>query len=80
MKPKWRGWKEGTITEDLISGGGSLEGKKPEHKKGDLVRYKRYKNLDEKGIWHGKYEWHYINLDNFELVRSSRLIIDCEKV
>lgn len=76
MKPKWRGWKEGIITEDLQSGGSAMANKPPEHRKGDRVRYKRHKEYDsESDFWTGKYEWHYLDLNNYNLVRTSEFLI-----
>ncbi len=75
MEPKHRGWKEGIITQDLTSAGTSLSGKGPDFKKGDKVRYKRHRVYDEEACWTGEYEWHYLNDDNYNLVRTSRLLI-----
>jgi hypothetical protein len=80
MEKKLRGWKEGIITQDLKSWGSAINSSKPEHKKGDLVRYKKYKQLDEKGIWNGEYEYHYTNLDNGCLVRTPKLLIEESKL
>lgn len=71
MRPKLRGWKEGVITKDLMSVGGSG------HKKGDTVRYKRHKTLpDSDGFRLTEYEWHYLNTDNYNLVRTIEVIIE----
>lgn len=70
IKPKWRGWKEGVITQDLISCGGSS------HKKGDTVRYKRCRRYDyEDNTWRGEFEYHYVNQQNYNLIRCSKLLI-----
>ncbi len=73
---KWRGWKEGVLSEDLKSiGGGYL------HKKGDVVRYRKKKVYGENMCWYGKYEYHYLDLNNYNLVRTSEfLIIDDHQV
>jgi hypothetical protein len=70
MKPKIRGWKEGIIIEDLRSMGGFI------HRKGSTVRYKRHKDYDSDGYWTGKYEWHYLDTENYNLIRSDELLIN----
>lgn len=71
MKPKQKGWKEGIISEDLKSLGGIT------HKKGSLVRYKRVKTIKDKdGFKLTDYEWHYIDENNYNLVRTNKLIIE----
>lgn len=71
MKPKQRGWKEGIISEDLNAYGGGG------HKKGSLVRYKRVKSQkDSDGFKLTDYEWHYIDENNYNLVRTTKLIIE----
>lgn len=73
MKPKLRGWKEGIITRDLRSAGGGM------HKKGSLVRYKRKKTIeDSDGFRLTKYEWHYLDENNYNLIRSIELTIEGE--
>lgn len=72
MEPKWNGWKEGIISEDLrsISGGTG-------HKKGDTVRYRRKKTIpDRDGMRLTEYEWHYMDTNNYNLVRSWERIIE----
>jgi len=71
MKPKIRGYKEGTIIQDLWSLGGGG------HRKGDTVRYRLYnKEPDSDGRIYGKpREYHYLNLDNLGLVRTEELLI-----
>ncbi len=69
MKPKIRGWKEGILTEDLRSVGGTT------HKKGAKVRYKKHRTYDEDNFWTGGYEYHYLDQDNYNLVRSGDLLI-----
>ena len=69
VKPKWRGWKEGVMVEDLISVGGT------KLKKGQIVRYKRHKTFDERGRWTNEYEWHYLDQSNYNLIRSHKLHI-----
>ena len=72
MKPKLKGWKEGVISQDLRTRG-SLT---PIHKKGDLIRYKRFKEYElDNMTWTGNYEWHYLDLNNFNLVSSNSLLI-----
>ena len=65
IEPKRRGWKEGVLTEELRSLGGT-------HKKGAVVRYKKHRLREIKESWdckkqvfvartlrwEGKYEWH----------------------
>lgn len=60
----------------MLSGGAALAGKEPEHKKGGIVRYERYKQTDENCCWTGNYEWHYIDQANFNLVRSTQFLIE----
>lgn len=72
MKPKWKGWKEGIITEDLMAVGGTV------HRKGSIVRYKRFKSIgDDKLV--SEYQWHYLDQNNFNLVRHYKLLIDENK-
>lgn len=71
MEPKIRGWKEGIITKDLKSVGG------PGHKEGDIVRYRRFKTYpDADGFKLTDYEWHYVDTNNYNLVRCTELIIE----
>jgi hypothetical protein len=73
MKPKPHGWKEGIITKNLMSVGGSG------HYKGSTVRYRRYKTYaDKDGFKHSDHEWHYIDTDNYNLVRTTQLLIEGE--
>jgi len=74
MKKKIRGWKEGILIQDLRSYGAAMVGKSTEHKKGDMVRYKRFKSFRD-DTWTGEYEWHYMDLNNYNLVRSGTLLI-----
>ena len=70
IEPKRRGWKEGVIVEDLISAGGTI------HKKGDTVRYKRCRQYDsDDNTWRGNFEYHYLNQQNYNLIRCSRLLV-----
>ena len=69
MQPKRRGWNEGILTEELRSVGGTI------HKKGSTVRYKKYKEMDKNRYWTGEYEWHYIDTNNFNLIRTDKLLI-----
>lgn len=74
MKPKQHGWKEGIITKNLKSVGGSG------HRKGDIVRYRRYKvYADKDGFKHSDHEWHYIDTNNYNLVRTTQLLIEGEE-
>lgn len=70
MKAKIRGWKEGILTEDMRSMGGSV------HRKGSIVRYKKKKDYDCEGFWTGRYEYHYLDTDNYNLIRSDVLYIN----
>lgn len=73
MKPKIRGWKEGTLSEDLRSiGGGAV------HRKGDRVRYKRHKSIGDDRLV-SDYQWYYLDLNNFNLIRDRRLLIEEER-
>lgn len=73
MTPKIRGYKEGIITKDLISVAGTG------FKKGDTVRYKKMKvHKDKDGFLLYEYEFHYLDLDNKNLVRSPELFIEGE--
>ena len=77
MKPKLKGWKEGVMTEDLIGFG-------CKHTKGSTVRYKRYKQLcnPKRGVFRSGdgYELHYIDLNNYNLIRSTRFLIETNLV
>ena len=68
-KPKIRGWKEGVITKDLTSMGGTV------HKKGSIVRYKKFKSVDD-DVLVSKYQYHYLDQSNHNLVRSHELLVD----
>ena len=70
MKPKTRGWNEGIISEDLVGLGYT-------HKKGSLVRYKRKKTLpDPDGFLLTNYEWHYLDENNYNLIRHFKRMIE----
>lgn len=70
MKPKIRGWSEGIISKDLVGFGYT-------HKKGSLVRYKRKKSVrDSDGFILTNYEWHYLDENNYNLIRHFERIID----
>lgn len=68
MKQKLKGWKEGVLLEDLRGFGHT-------HKKGDVVRYKRYKN---NGFT--KYQYHVLDQNNYNLLRTSTLKIEGENL
>ena len=71
IEPKMRGWKEGVLNRDLRAVGGHG------FKKGDTVRYKRYKVYDlETMCSTNEYEWHYLNQQNKELIRTSEFLIE----
>jgi hypothetical protein len=73
MKPKIRGWKEGTLTRTIENLG------RTKHLKGSTVRYKKHKAWDtERRRWSGKYEYHYVDQDNYNLIRCSELLIEEE--
>ena len=75
IKKKYRGWKEGVLSEDLKSVGGTM------HKKGSIVRYKRHKAFDSENnyMWMGEYEWHYLDQSNYNLVRGGdKLLIETD--
>ena len=60
MKPKLHGWKQGILTKDLRNVGGSG------HRKGDTVRYRRYKvYADKDGFKYSDHEWHYLDTNNY---------------
>lgn len=66
-----KGYKKGIITEDLCSVGGTG------HKKGDTVYYRRYKTQPDKdGYKYSDYEWHYVNEEGKNLVRTTKVIIE----
>lgn len=70
MKPKRIGWNEGVMSEDLVGFGFT-------HKKGSTVRFKRYKTMEDKyGKVSTKYEWHYMDQNNYNLIRSTRRMIE----
>lgn len=70
MKPKFHGFKEGVLLETLRSMGG-------EHLKGSTVRYKKYKTIQDKDKWtYSDHEYHVVNLDNMELIRTTKLKIE----
>lgn len=71
IKPKLKGWKEGTLTKTLRSLGGTI------HSKGSIVRYKRFKAVDDDRLL-GEYEWHYLDQTNYNLIRSRELLIEEE--
>ncbi len=74
MKSKIRGWKEGILTRTLTSVGGSG------HSKGSTVRYRRYKVYVKTGDFRfSDHEWHYIDTDNYNLVRTTQLLIEGEE-
>lgn len=65
MMPKFRGWNEGVLSEDLRSAGGGVL------KKGSVVRYKKKKAIrDNDNFKLTEYEWHYLNEDNQNLIRT----------
>lgn len=71
MINKRRGWQEGVITEDLKSVGGYT------HKKGSIVRFKRHRTQPDKdGFKLTKYEWHYLDQNNYNLVRTYERIVE----
>lgn len=72
IKPKLRGWKEGILTEDLRSVGGTV------HRKGSIVRYKKHKCITEYDKLLGDYEYHYLDQTNYNLVGSHKLLIQEE--
>ena len=69
MNAKIRGYKEGIISDDLTCPGGSF-------RKGTTVRYRRYKTRDRFGCWDGGFEYYYLDLNNSNLIRSPRLLVD----
>lgn len=70
-KPKMKGWKEGVIGFDLRSMGGG------KHKAGSTVRYRKYKSYPDKdGYRHSFQEYHVLDLENYNLVRTTKLMID----
>jgi hypothetical protein len=74
IQPKMKGWKEGALTEDLRSLGGTT------HKKGSIVRCQRRRTVDTPdGRWDGTYEWYYLDQTNYNLVRSNKFLIEESK-
>lgn len=50
------------------------------HYKGNTVRYRRYKTYaDKDGFKHSDHEWHYIDTNNYNLVRTTQLLIEGEE-
>lgn len=73
MKPKMRGWKEGVLAKDLNGMGGHS------HRKGHTVRYKVYKVYPDKdGYVFNEKEYHVLDLDNYNLIRTGSLFIEGE--
>lgn len=72
MKPILKGWKEGIITEDLISVGGFM------YKKGSIVRYKKHRSLGDDRLV-SEYQWYYLDQNNYNLIRHYKLLIDENK-
>ena len=70
IKKKYRGWKEGVMSRDLVCVGGSM------HKKGSIVRYRKYKEMDFDFGWTGEYEYNYVDQANFNLIRCKELLIE----
>jgi hypothetical protein len=72
MNPKMKGWKEGVLTQDICAVAGE-----PMHK-GQTVRYRRYKQYTKSKLHRlsGEYEYHYLNEDNMNLIRSTILYIN----
>lgn len=72
-KQKLHGWKEGKLSKDLFTAFGTSL------KKGQTVRYKKFKSVPDKdGFRFSEYEYHYVDTDNQNLIRCTRLIIDGE--
>ena len=74
MAKKIKGYKEGILTKNLNSVGGSG------HKKGDVVRYKKMKTVRTKNDYvFSDYEFHYLDVNNYNLVRCTKLFIEGEE-
>ena len=70
MKPKIRGYQEGVLDEEIRSVGGG------KHRKGDVVRWRKYKVYPDKdGYKFSDYEYHVLDIDNYNLIRTTRLKI-----
>ncbi len=73
MSKKIRGYKEGVLSKNLTSVGGGG------HKKGDTVRYKKFKGVRQNdGFLFSDYEYHYLDTNNYNLVRTTKLLIEGE--
>lgn len=66
IKPIIHGWSEGISEENLRGWGGTIV-----HRKGQTVRYRKMKNVDGPT----EYQYHVVNQQNMELLRTSRLKI-----
>ena len=75
METKRRGWKEGIMTKDLAGFNGNTI-----HTKGSLVRYRKIRSVpDADGFKHSEFEWHYLDQNNFNLVRTREFLIEDKK-
>lgn len=71
MQNKIRGFKEGILLESITSVGGFT------HKKGSKIRYKKYKcYADKDGYLFSDYEYHILDENNYNLIRTTRLLIE----
>jgi hypothetical protein len=67
-QPILKGWQEGVLLDDI-------HGLNYTHKKGSIVRYKRYKTKpDDDRLT--KYEWHYLDQNNANLIIATKRIIE----
>jgi len=75
-KKRW----EGKIVKDLRSVGSGANGLPPEHKKGDSVICRKQRTVDDEyGSWDGTYEYHYTDMNDYNLVRTSEFLIEGSK-
>lgn len=66
-----RGFKKGKLSDGLQSIGGIG------HKKGDTVYYRRMKRIPDKdGFILSHYEWHYLDTEMTNLVRTFKRTIE----
>lgn len=68
MKSKLKGWKEGVLSNELRSVGGTVL------KKGQTVRYRKFKTINEVVLC--PHEFHYTDTDNMNLIRCTKLYIE----
>lgn len=71
-KRKWKG----TLSRDLLALGDRLNNKSFTFKKGQKVIVWKKRVYDENNFFTGKYEYHYSDENNRELVRMNKLYLE----